>query len=185
MPPLMRSEVPVVCTTRHHPIVLIRLPGKIPGLALLALAIWALAAPAMWIVVVLVVVVALLFRWQTWNAERIILTRKRIIRVQGVPETTTSEAFLRVDRVSGMRIVQSVPGKLLDYATIELEAPGNHPDVRRMVKIWHPHAFYRELRHLLFSEQKPDPDEVGTAAGLPEDVTAPLPRLNAPTLRKR
>jgi hypothetical protein len=180
----MRSELPIVATTRHHPIVLFRLPGKWAGLGLLALVVWALADPVIWIVVILLVAVTMLFRWQTWDAERIILTRKRIIRVQGVPETTTSEAFLRVDRISGMRIVQSVPGKLFDYATIELEAPGNHPDVRHMVKVWHPHGFYRDLRHLVFSEQRPDPDDVGTSA-LPEDATAPLPHISAPTLRKR
>lgn len=184
MPPLMRSELPVVTTTRHHPIVLVRRPGKWPALGLLALVIWALITPSMWFVVIVLVAVTMLFRWQTWDAERIILTRKRIIRVQGVPETTTSEAFLRVDRITGMRIMQSVPGKLLDYATIELEAPGNHPDVRHMVKIWHPHAFYRDLRHLIFSEPRPDPDDVGSN-GLPEDATAPLPRVNAPSLRKR
>ncbi len=184
MPPLMRSELPVVTTTRHHPIVLFRLPGKWAGIGLLALVVWALAEPIIWIVVILLLGVSMLFRWQTWNAERIILTRKRIIRVQGVPETTTSEAFLRVDRVSGMRIVQSVPGKLLDYATIELEAPGNHPDVRHMVKVWHPHSFYRDLRHLVFSEQRPDPDDVGTT-GLPEDATAPLPHIGGPSPRKQ
>lgn len=184
MPPLMRSELPVVTSTRHHPIVLFRLPGKWPALGLLALVIWALITPSMWFVVLVLVAVAMLFRWQTWAAERIILTRKRIIRVQGVPETTTSEAFLRVDRIAGMRIVQSVPGKVLDYATIELEAPGNHPDVRHLVKIWHPHSFYRDLRHLIFSEPRPDPDDVGTHS-LPEDATAPLPRINAPSLRKR
>jgi hypothetical protein len=180
----MRSELPVVTTTRHHPIVLLRRPGKWPALGLLALVVWALATPALWFVVVVLLGLTMLFRWQTWNAERIILTRKRIIRVQGVPETTSSEAFLRVDRIAGMRIVQSVPGKVLDYATIELEAPGNHPDVRHMVKIWHPHSFYRDLRHLLFSEPRPDPDDVGTGA-LPEDVTAPLPHVTGPTLRKR
>jgi hypothetical protein len=184
MPPLMRSELPVVTTTRHHPIVLLQLPGKWALLGLLALVVWALMTPSIWFVVIVLIVVTMLFRWQKWNAERIILTRKRIIRVQGVPETTSSEAFLRVDRISGMRIVQSVPGKILDYANVELEAPGNHPDVRHMVKIWHPHAFYRDLRHLVFSEHRPDPDDVGTS-GLPEDATAPLPRINAPTLRKR
>jgi hypothetical protein len=184
MPPLMRSELPVVTTTRHHPIVLLRLPSIWGMLGLAALVLWALMTPAIWFVVIVLIVVTMLFRWQTWQAERIILTRKRIIRVQGVPETTTSEAFLRVDRVSGIRIVQSVPGKLLDYATIDLEAPGNHPDVRHLVKIWHPHAFYRDLRHLVFSEQRPDPDDVGTN-GLPEDATAPLPRISAPALRKR
>ena len=185
MPPLMRSELPEVARTRHHWIVLFRLPGKIAALCLLALLIWALLAPAMWFVLVIVVLAAMLIRWQTWRAEQIILTRKRIIRVQGVPETTTSEAFLRVDRISGIRIVQTVPGKLLKYATIELEAPGNHPDVRRMAKIWHPHDFYRELRHLIFSQDGPDPDDVGTVPRMPDDVTAPLPRLSPHTLRKR
>jgi hypothetical protein len=185
MPPLMRSELPEVARTRHHWIVLFRLPHRIPALLLLGLLIWALIESSMWFVLVIVVLVAMVIRWQTWRAEQIILTRKRIIRVQGVPETTKSEAFLRVDRISGIRIVQSVPGKLLDYATIDLEAPGNHPDVRRLVKIWHPNEFYRELRHLIFSKDGPDPDDVGTAGPPPDDVTAPLPRLSPPQLRKR
>ncbi|MGH8860818.1 MAG: hypothetical protein ACRDVG_06215 [Jatrophihabitantaceae bacterium] len=182
----MRSELPEVCRTRHHWIVLLRAPHRIAGLGLLGLFVWALLYPAMWIVLVVVLVAAMFFRWQTWRAEQIILTRKRIIRVQGVPETTSSEAFLRVDRISGIRIVQSVPGKLLDYATIELEAPGNHPDVRRMVKIWQPHAFYRDLRHLIFAEFRPDPDDVGTRRiQLPDDVTARLPRIDPPAPRRR
>jgi hypothetical protein len=185
MPPLMRSELPVVARTRHHWIVMFRLPKLWVGLALLALFIWALAAPAIWIVLLVVIFGGAFFRWQTWSAEQIILTRRRIIRVRGVPETTSSEAFLRIDRVSGMRMVQTVPGKLLDYATIELEAPGNHPDVRRMVKLWHPHAFYRELRHMTFADRAPDPDDVGTHGLLPEDTTAPLPKLDQSALRKR
>lgn len=185
MPPLMRAELPVVAEARHHPVVIARTPGKYAALALVGLVVWALVDPAIWFVLVIVIAAALLFRFQTWHAERLILTRRRIIRVQGVPETTTSEAFLRVDRISGMRIVQTVPGKWFDYGTIELEAPGNHPDVRRMVKIWHPHRFYGALRRLLFTDQRPDPDDVGTDA-LPEDATAPLPRVSAPPqLRKR
>jgi len=185
MPPLMRSELPIVARTRHHWVVMFRRPKLIVLLALLGLFLWALVAPAMWIVLVVVLFAGAFFRWQTWNAEQIILTRRRIIRVQGVPETTSSEAFLRVDRVSGMRMVQTVPGKLLDYGTIELEAPGNHPDVRRMAKIWRPHDFYRELRHQIFTDQVPDPDDVGTQGSLPEDTTAPLPKLDQSALRKR
>lgn len=180
----MRSELPVVCRTRHHWSVLLRLPGKWAALGLLALLAWAVFAPAVWAVISTVVAAAIFFRWQTWQAEQIILTRKRIIRVQGVPETTKSEAFLRVDRISGLRIVQSVPGKIFDYATIELEAPGNHPDVRHMVKVWHPHEFYRELRHVIFSGGPPDPDDLGPGAP-PEDVTAPIPRITPPVLRRR
>lgn len=185
MPPLMRSELPEVCRTRHHWAVLFRLPGKFAGIGMVLLVVWSFVAPAMWIVVIVLSFAAVFFRWQTWEAEQIILTQKRIIRVQGVPETTKSEAFLRLDRISGVRIVQSVPGKLFGYATIELEAPGNHPDVRRLVKIWHPNEFYRALRLLIFSEDRPDPDDIGTLRGMPDDDTAPLPRVRAPAFRRR
>ena len=188
MPPLMRSELPEVTRARHHPIVLLRLPGRWAALGFAALVVWAVFSPAITVVVLIVLVATGFFRFQTWHAEQIVLTRQRIIRVQGVPETTSSEAFLRIDRISGIRIVQSVPGKLLDYATIELEAPGNHPDVRRMVKVWHPHDFYRHLRHLVFSDGRAavDPDDLGSGAvPLPQDVTQPLPRVGPPPLRGR
>lgn len=178
MPPLMGSELPVVAQTRHHWIVLFRRPKLVPGLCLLALIVWGILYPAMSIVAILVLAAAFFFRWQTWHAEQVILTRQRLIRVQGVPETTTTEAFLRVDRISGMRMVQTVPGKLLDYATIELEAPGNHPDVRHMVKIWHPHEFYRALRQLIFDVPRRDPDDAGTIS--PDNVTERLPNLRKP-----
>ena len=54
--------------------------------------------------------------------------------------------------MSGARLVQTVPGKLLGYGTIELEAPGDHPDVRRLVKIDNPNEFYLELRRIVFGE---------------------------------
>ena len=116
-------------------------------------------------------------RWQTWQAEWVILTSKRIIRVQGVPETTTSEASLRIDRISGARMIQTVPGKLFGYATIDLEAPGNHPDVRRLERIANPHAFFLELRRVIFGEPvPPDPDDHPRGYEA-EFETAPLPLL--------
>ena len=70
--------------------------------------------------------------------------------------------------------MQTVPGKLLDYGTIELEAPGDHPDVRRLVKIWHPHEFYRALRQLSSpSTAVRDPDDVGTPLADPEHIDRP------------
>lgn len=128
--------------------------------------------PMAWLLVLVVGTFGFV-RWQTWRAEWVILTGKRLIRVQGVPETTTSEASLRVDRISGARMIQTVPGKLLGYATIDLEAPGDHPDVRRLARIAHPHGFYRELRRVVFGEPSgldPDDDPNGY-------VTEPLPIL--------
>jgi hypothetical protein len=182
MPPLMRSELPEIARTKHHWMVLFRPPHRIPGLALLVLLVWGIFQPAMLVVLILVLGVTMLLRTRTWRAEMIILTRKRIIRVQGVPETTNTEASLRIDRVSGARLIQTVPGKLFDYGTIELEAPGDHPDVRRLVRIARPNEFYAELRAIVFGERLgPDPDEGGPDV----HVTTPLPRLGPSSLRKR
>jgi hypothetical protein len=175
MPALMPSELPEIARTKHHWIVLLRPPQLWHFVAGLVVFVLAIVWPMPWalFLVVLIAAVALL-RWQTWQAELIILTQKRIIRVQGVPETTSSEAFLRVDRISGARLVQTVPGKILKYGTIELEAPGDHPDVRRLKKIAEPHYFYAELRKLLFGVPRPpDPDEAPPT----EFVTSPLPRI--------
>lgn len=176
MPAFLPSELPVRARTRHHWTVLLRPPHKLLTLALLVLLVAAFVQPKPMALIFGLVVAAMLFiRWQTWHAEWIILTGKRIIRVQGVPETTSSEASLRVDRISGARLVQTVPGKIFGYGTIELEAPGEHPGVRRLKRIARPHVFYMQLRGVLFGEpRRPDPDDN------PRDyVTQPLPRLSA------
>jgi hypothetical protein len=169
----MQSELPELARTRHHWIVLVQPPSKWASLGLLVLFLAAIFGPVAFVAIFLVVAVAgAALRWQTWRAELIILTRKRVLRVRGIPETTTSEASLRVDRISGARLVQTVPGKILDYGTIELEAPGDHPDVRRLVRIAAPTTFYDKLRGAMFANDL-DPDPNDGAAGY---STEPLPR---------
>lgn len=160
----MPSELPILARCRHHWIVLLRPPGKWAVAAMGVLLVWGLFAHAVLLVLLLLLAVGIALRVQTWRAEQIILTRQRVIRVQGVPETTSSEAFLRVDRVSGLRIIQTVPGKLLNYASIELEAPGQHPEVRHLMQINRPYDFYAALRKLMFfgpSQGDPDEGETG------------------------
>jgi hypothetical protein len=174
MPALMNSELPEVMRTRHHWIVLLQPPQKPAALALLGLLVLSVLWPWPWGLILLVtVVVAMGIRVQTWQAEVIILTRKRVLRTQGVPETTVTEASLRVDRVSGVRLTQTVPGKLLGYGTIDLEAPGNHPEVRKLRRIAEPNRFYAQLRALVFGDDAPpDPDADADA-----NSTQPIPVL--------
>lgn len=180
MPALLPSELPVRARTRHHWIVLLRPPHRILAIALLVLLLMAVVVPnPMAWVLIAVLATIMFFRWHTWRAEWVVLSSQRIIRVQGVPETTSSEASLRLDRISGARVVQTVPGKILGYANIELEAPGEHPDVRRLIRIANPDTFYLELRRRIFSDgQSPDPDDEPH-----EHTTEPLPFL--PTDRDR
>ena len=180
----MQSELPEVARVRHHWIVLLRWPGKWAALGMVALFVVAILRPVPFALLFLIVLVAACaLRWQTWKAELVILTTKRVIRIRGVPETTTTEASLRLDRVSGARLIQTVPGKLLNYGSVMLEAPGDHPDVRHLVRIADPIPFYNQLRGLLFAGERPlDPDDHGTSplGGLydPEQrlATEPLPR---------
>jgi len=170
----MQWELPELARARHHWIVLLTPPSKWASLGLVLLFVAAVFKPVPFLVIFLVVAVAgAALRWQTWRAELIILTCKRVIRVQGIPETTTTEASLRIDRVSGARLVQTVPGKLLNYGTIELEAPGDHPGVRHLVRIAEPLRFYHQLRTVIFGGELPGPDPDD---GFNPYSTEPLPR---------
>lgn len=172
MPKLLPSETKLA-ETRHHKIVWLRPPHKWTLIALGVSVVIFLFAKGFAVLVFLAIVVpSAWIRGASWNAERVILTNKRIIRVRGIPETTSAEASLRIDRVSGMRLVETVPGKILGYGHIELEAPGDHPDVRRLLMIPNPMPFYLTLRRLVFDDDHPDPDDVPG-----EYVTAPLPDL--------
>ena len=174
MPALLPSEVPVLAVARHHWIVMFRRPDRVLTLALLILLVAAAFQPnPMAFVLVLVLGAVAFLRWQTWRAEAVILTRRRVIRVRGVPETTSTEASLRLDRISGAVLEQTVLGKILNYGSIELEAPGSHPDVRKLVKIARPHPFFVHVRLAVFGKGSDrDPDDRSQ-----DFSTAPLPRL--------
>ena len=164
MPALLPSELPVRCEAHQHWIVLFTPPHKwwLVAFAVAVVVAYFDPNPFAWALGLVVALVAF-FRWRTWRAERVILTGKRIIRLQGIPETTTTETSLRIDRVSGARIVETVPGKLLGYGTIELEAPGEHPGVRKLRRICEPNEFYLEIRSVIFGESgRPGFDGRGT-----------------------
>lgn len=174
MPALLPSELPVLGRARHHWIVMLRPPHRITLVVVLVLFLAAVGRPDPMILVFVLAISAVVFvRWQTWRAEIILLTRSRIIRIRGVPETTSTESSLRLDRISGAVLEQTVMGKLLNYGSIEIEAPGQHPDVRLLVKIARPHPFYLQVRRVVFGEGIDlDPDD------RPQDfITAPLPRI--------
>lgn len=179
MPALLPSELPVIAQARHHWIVMLRRPHGVLTIALLVLFLAAVLKPNPWAFAFALILGATAFvRWQTWHAESIILTRRRIIRVSGVPETTSTEASLRLDRVSGAVLEQTVVGKILNYGSIELEAPGQHPDVRKLRRIARAYPFYLEIRLAVFGKGSDrDPDEPPPDEPPQDAITAPLPIL--------
>jgi hypothetical protein len=182
------SELPVRATARQHWIILFRKPHKysVILLAVLLLAAWLWPWP-MALILTLTAMVMASFRWREWRAEQIILTQKRVIHVQGIPETVSGEAWLRLDRISGTRFIETVPGKIFRYANIHLEAPGDHPGLSRLIRMDSPGEFYEILKGLVLGDESRD----GWASGGdPDDsptdyVTEPLPTLEPKVERDR
>jgi uncharacterized membrane protein YdbT with pleckstrin-like domain len=185
MPALLPDEHELI-TVHQHPLVILRPPHRYVGWAFLVLLVVAIVDPNpfAWILAV-IVVATLAWRWYNWRAERIILTTKRIIRLAGVPETTEIEAYLRVERISGVVLVQSFFGKLFGYGTIHLEAPGDHPTLRKLEMVAQVAAFYRRLRASNFGDRSGNVDpEFGS--NLHQDyVTEELPPLPPEPQRDR
>lgn len=153
MPAFLRSELPVRATARQHWIVLLKRPHRWSAITVGVLAGISLVRPDPFRLLA-VLVFALLFwlRVREWRAEQLILTGKRIIHVQGTIETTASEAWLRIDRISGVRFRETVWGKIFNYANIAVEAPGDHPGLSRLIRLRKPSPFYLELRDLILNE---------------------------------
>ena len=176
MPQFLSSELPVRAMTRQHWIVLLRPVHRWILVSFLVALLLAIVRPwPMSLLLALAVGLLALWRWLLWRNERIYLTGKRIVRMEGIPAITRHEAWLRVDRISGAQFEESWLGGQLGYASIALEAPGDHPGIRHLIKVGRASPFYLTMRDTVFGEPwSPDPDE-----GLPTDyVTAPLPALD-------
>ncbi len=163
---------------RHHWVVLFRLPslwGWI-GLAVLG-AIGITSGWLGWLPLLILLVSVMAFRIQEWRAEIIELDQLTIRRASGVRETTVSRALIRVDRISGLVVTRTVPGKLLGYGSLHLEAPGDHPGFGNLHRIQDPDTTFLLIQALMFRiPSDTDPDDIGSDAR----HTAPLPALNRP-----
>lgn len=152
MPALLPSELPVRARIRPHWIIVLRPPPKAGVIAVLILTVLGLIEAWIWIFLIVVLALIMMQRIREYRSEEIILTGKRIIRTYGLPETTRGESFLRLDRISGARLTETLVGKVFKYATIDLVAPGDHLEVHVLQRIAHPHEFYLRLRELTFGE---------------------------------
>jgi hypothetical protein len=189
VPAFLPNELPIQGRVRHHWIILLRHPHKVLGIALLIMLALLVLGPDPWLwlfILLLTIGIVMTFRVREWRAEQIILTQTRILRVRGLPETTATESSLRLDRISGAVVEQSVLGKFLGYASIELEAAGSHPDFRHLRNIEQPDRFYLQLRHIIFGEGTKAPPWTGDDDGrYPDEFeTTPLPSTGERPVRR-
>ena len=182
---------------RHHWVVLFARPRLWVALCLVALALVGFTSGWLgWVPLIVVLIAMIAFRIQEWRAEVIELDRSTIRHWSGVRETTVSQAMMRIDRISGLVITRTVPGKILGYGSLHLEAPGSHPKFRDLEKIELPGETFELLQSLMFQargDRDPNdvgPNDVGPEGVGPNDVgpndvgpddtrTSPLPSLSA------
>jgi hypothetical protein len=184
VPKLLASELPEVARARHHWIVLFDLPRlwQVIVAAVAFAALWFLTSS--WIVAFTIIfVLVALIRIQTWQQEIVILTQRRLILTTGVPETSTSEASLRVDRIHGAVFEQNALGRVLGYGSIIIESPGAHRNLQKIHKIAGPVAFYALLRPMIFGDGPiDDPDYRPTSH---DTADLPVLRPHLHSLRDR
>ncbi|WP_375499731.1 hypothetical protein [uncultured Jatrophihabitans sp.] len=185
MPAFLPSELPIRATTRQHWIVLFRRVHRWTFAAFVVLLLLSLVWPYPWLILLILAVgTVALWRYLLWRNERIYLTGKRIVRMDGIPAISRHEAWLRVDRISGAQFEEKWLGGQLNYATIKLEAPGDHPGVRHLYKVGRASPFYLAMRDTVFGETwAPDPDEDSYVPS--HYITEPLPALDADAGRHR
>lgn len=180
MPDFLASEKrePRYQAHQHWVMLLLRKPRKAWVLLLVVLAVtgWIWPWPMGFVLFVAVVVLGTL-RWRLWNSERLWLTCKRIIHTEGVLETARTESWLRLDRVSGMRITETWIGQWLGYASIRVDAPGDHAGTHNLYRIGKALPFYDRFRSLVIEGAKGGDPDFGAPTYSSHYVTEELPEL--------
>jgi membrane protein YdbS with pleckstrin-like domain len=121
-------------------------------------------------VLIIWAVVILYCAWRVadWWYDRFILTNKRVMVVSGI--FTRNVAMMPLLRVTDMKYVQSLTGRMFGYGHFELESAGQDQALRNIRNLPNPNELY-----LRIVEEMYEPEAVeaclGRAAGVEDDGT--------------
>ena len=107
------------------------------------------ALSGLMIIVAVVLMLWLLFRWIPWSRRWYVLTDRRVISKWGV--LNRNQAALLLDRIQDASLARPFPLSLVrDYGVLHLESAGEHAEERisgglRELDMTHSTAFYRAL----------------------------------------
>ena len=149
--PLIQSEVPVR-EVRGHPIAIVRRMAwaLLILAAVLILDIFGGALDAQIRLVLTLGGIALigllaLFAYYEWRADLLVITNKRLISHRGIGERTIKMFML--DNVMYVYVRQSWMGAMLDYARVEVVAPGGKGE-EVLERAPRPHELAAEIMEL-------------------------------------
>jgi membrane protein YdbS with pleckstrin-like domain len=115
-------------------------------------------------------IVILWCAWQVadWWYDRFILTNKRVMVVSGI--FTRNVAMMPLLRVTDMKYVQSLTGRLFSYGHFELESAGQDQALRNIRNLPNPNELYLRIVEEMYEPEAVEA-RLGRAAGGEDDGT--------------
>jgi PH (Pleckstrin Homology) domain-containing protein len=107
-------------------------------------------------------------RLAAWPVTYLAVTEKRMVLIGGLASRTA--AAMPLDKVTGLTLQRTVPGRLLGYGTLIVASPGRRQAFRKVRYLPYPEQLYLEISALLWPEEPGG--TVSPEAGGGEGMTA-------------
>ncbi|RCW42813.1 PH (Pleckstrin Homology) domain-containing protein [Halopolyspora algeriensis] len=91
-----------------------------------------------------------------WYVERIVVTDKRFVIVEGI--FTTSVQMMPITKVTDLTYRRTVPGRMLGYGTMVVESAGQIQALNRIEYLPNPEQVFDAISALVFGEKKVQQD---------------------------
>jgi membrane protein YdbS with pleckstrin-like domain len=119
------------------------------------------------------VIWAIVILWCAWRVadwwyDRFILTNKRVMVVSGI--FTRNVAMMPLLRVTDMKYVQSLTGRMFGYGHFELESAGQDQALRNIRNLPNPNELYLRIVEEMYEPEAVEA-RLGRAAGSEDDGT--------------
>jgi hypothetical protein len=92
-----------------------------------------------------------LYRGAAWPATYLVVTNERMMLVRGV--LTRTAAAMPLQKVTGLALKRTVPGRLLGYGTLIVDCPGRRQVFRKVRYLPYPEQLYLEISNMLGREE--------------------------------
>ena len=92
-----------------------------------------------------------LYRGATWPATYLVVTNERMMLIRGL--LTRTAAAMPLQKVTGLTLQCTVPGRLLGYGTLIVDCPGRRQVFRKVRYVPYPEQLYLEISSLLGREE--------------------------------
>lgn len=87
------------------------------------------------------------YQWQAWRADWFVLSGRRALHIWGLLKRHVDE--LPISKLRDVKYTQTVPGRVLGYATFEFTSIATDHSLRRIPFMPWPEAIHREISRLI------------------------------------